>query len=185
MCGGAVGGVWGWGSCLCQPHAPTSSPGWVVKGWPWGAAGGAQGCAPHSSWAAFGPRNPWEVEAFPCSQSRRWCGATSSMERLETAMGRWRGRQRKLLWKCETFRCEFSSPSCPCSCPWLDSQGGMCPLLFRPVYVTLNNKTQPSACEMKTPEGQTSEPRSALPATQGICVCHSHQIKNNKNAEKT
>lgn len=31
MCGGAVGGLWCWGSWVCQPHAPHVTLGWMVR----------------------------------------------------------------------------------------------------------------------------------------------------------
>lgn len=85
-------------------------------------------------------------------------------------MGMWRGCQRNLLWKCETFKWEFSSPSCPCPCLWPDSQAGMCALPSRAVSLPLNSTAQLTKCKIKTPEGQTSVPQSSLEATQDICV---------------
>lgn len=159
-CGWGVEGLWvGCGAAPCPPHHP-------------GVAG--EGLAMRSSsWSSGLLSRIWaqkitgsgSIPTFPEHKS----DVRPPSPCLETAVGRWRGCQRNLLWKHETFRCEFSSPSCPCHL-WLDSQGGMCPLVFRPVYLTLNNTTQLTICEMKTPEGQTLASHSALEATQGICV---------------
>lgn len=191
-CGWCVEGLWvecGTGGAGCASPLPPTSPwgGWWRVGHEEQLVElGAVLLTAAEKPLGSGIYGEWEHSHV--FRAQEWSGTTIFMKGLEASVGRKRSCQRNLLWKHETFRCEFSSPSYPCLCLWLDSQEGMCPLLFRPVYVTLNSTTPLTIREMKTPEGQTSVPHSAFEATQGICVLsqppNKKKNQNNKDAEK-
>ena len=108
LCGAA-----GVGAARLVP--PASPPWWAVEGRPWEMAEGAQCCADHGSWTAFGLsrsvcRRREQTYILLGAQLVTWGHCLSPVEGLETVMGRQRGCWRHLLWKYQTFSSDFSPP---------------------------------------------------------------------------
>lgn len=93
-----------------------------------------------------------------CSGHNKWCGDMVSVQ-WRGWRQQWEGREdAKGIW-CESmkpsdviFLHQDTFPFCLHPWLWLDSQGGMCSLLFRPMYLTLNHAIQVTVCEVQTPQ---------------------------------